>query len=94
MRSAARLTYTQVRQALVDRDPAVRRDLGRLIEPLEQAERLARQLRARRTRRMFHLGDPVRVVVTGASVARRQIDFVLSDAEERKTPWRRPRRRS
>src|SRR5207244_2620660 len=44
MRSAARLTYTQVRQALVDRDPAVRAGLGALVEPLERAETLARVL--------------------------------------------------
>jgi ribonuclease R len=51
MRSAARLTYTEVRRALVDRDPAVRADLGRLVEPLEQAERLARKLLERRRAR-------------------------------------------
>src|SRR5207247_322646 len=51
MRSAARLTYTQVRQALVDRDPAVRAALGPLVEPLERAEALARLLMARRRQR-------------------------------------------
>src|SRR5207249_4724043 len=33
IRSAARLTYTQVRQALVDGDPSVRAALGGLLEP-------------------------------------------------------------
>src|SRR5205823_3637410 len=53
MRSAARLTYTQVRQALVDRDPGVRAALGALVEPLERAEALARLLMARRRRRAW-----------------------------------------
>src|SRR5439155_1398386 len=48
IRSAARLTYTQVRQALVDGDPSVRAALGGLLEPLERAEALARLLIARR----------------------------------------------
>jgi len=48
MRSSARLTYTQVRQALVDRDLRVRDLLGALVPPLEDAERLARLLIARR----------------------------------------------
>jgi ribonuclease R len=51
MRSSARLTYTQVRQALVDRDPGVRGALGALVGPLEDAERLARLLIARRRAR-------------------------------------------
>jgi len=51
IRSAARLTYTQVRQALVDRDPDVRTALGGLVEPLERAEALARLLMARRRKR-------------------------------------------
>src|SRR5881398_4042021 len=48
IRSAARLTYTQVRQALVDGDPSVRAALGGLLEPFERAEALARLLIARR----------------------------------------------
>src|SRR5207249_4725033 len=51
MRSAARLTYTQVSQALVDRDPAARAALGTLVEPLERAEALARLLMPRRRQR-------------------------------------------
>src|SRR5207245_9743581 len=51
IRSAARLTYTEVRQALVDRDPSVRAALGEVLEPLERAETLARLLIARRRAR-------------------------------------------
>ena len=52
-------------------------------------------LRGRRTRRTFRVGDPVRVTVAGVSVARRQIDFVLTGNEETRPRWqRRGRRRS
>src|SRR5262249_13411301 len=51
IRSAARLTYTQVRQALVDRDQTVRRELGDLLASLERAEALARLLITRRRQR-------------------------------------------
>jgi ribonuclease R len=49
-------------------------------------------LRGRRTRRTFRVGDPVRVAVAGASLDRRQIDFVLADRENR-VPWQRRRGR-
>ena len=51
MRSAARLTYTEVGRALADRDPAARAALGPLVKPLEHAERLAAALLARRRTR-------------------------------------------
>ena len=51
-------------------------------------------LRGRRTRRVFRVGDPVHVRVAGASVARRQIDFVLTDSEETRPRWRGRRSRS
>src|SRR5262249_11220791 len=51
IRSAARLTYTEVRRALVDREPAARAGLAHLLEPLEHAERLAVRLLARRRAR-------------------------------------------
>jgi ribonuclease R len=51
-------------------------------------------LRGRRTRRVFRVGDPVHVRVAGASVARRQIDFVLTELEETPPRWRKPGRRS
>ncbi len=51
MRSAARLTYTEVAAALVDRDATVRARLGGLVGPLEHAERLAAALLARRRAR-------------------------------------------
>src|SRR4029453_16922662 len=51
--------------------------------------------RGRRTRRTIRVGDPVRVTVTGVSVARRQIDFVLADRREETRPrWPRRARRS
>jgi ribonuclease R len=46
-------------------------------------------LRGRRTRRTFRIGDPVRVLVAGVSIERRQIDFALPDDG---TPWRGRRR--
>ena len=52
-------------------------------------------LRGKRTKRTFRVGDPVRVVVAGVSIERRQIDFGLEGIEERKGgPWRKPRRSS
>jgi ribonuclease R len=51
-------------------------------------------LRGRRTRRTFRVGDPVHVRVAGASVARRQIDFVLTETEEIRPRWQRRRPRS
>jgi ribonuclease R len=63
-------------------------------------EHLERQhaLRGRRTRRMFRVGDPVRVEVAGVSVERRQIDFRIEGMEPRRAEprkgqkWRRRRR--
>jgi ribonuclease R len=51
IRSAARLTYTRVRRALVERDEGVRGELGDLLAPLECAEALARLLTRRRRAR-------------------------------------------
>ena len=48
-------------------------------------------LRGRRTRRTFRVGDPVRVLVVGVSIERRQVDFRLADGEERSDRWRRRR---
>jgi ribonuclease R len=48
IRSAARLTYTEVRQVLVDRDAAVRAQLGALVGPLETAASLTDILARRR----------------------------------------------
>jgi ribonuclease R len=48
-------------------------------------------LRGRRTRRAFRIGDPVKVVVSGVSVERRQIDFALA-GEMARTPAKRGRR--
>lgn len=48
IRSAGRLTYTEVRRALVDKDPLVRQRLAPILEMLERAETLARLLTQRR----------------------------------------------
>jgi ribonuclease R len=95
IRSAARLTYTQVRQALVDRDAAVRADLGALVEPLEHAEALARLLTTRRHRRGaidFDLpeaeivldlrGRPEQILRAERSVAHRLIEEFMLAANE------------
>ncbi len=95
MRSAARLTYTEVRRALVDRDPAVRAGLGRLVEPLELAERLARKLLERRRARGaidFDLpeaeilldlrGRPEQIVRAERNVAHRLIEECMLAANE------------
>lgn len=51
IRSAGRLTYTEVKQALVDKDPAMRQRLAPVMEMLERAETLARLLTQRRRAR-------------------------------------------
>jgi ribonuclease R len=95
IRSAARLTYTQVRQALVDRDPTVRGMLGDLIAPLERAESLARLLMARRRKRGaidFDLpeaevvldlrGLPEKIVRSERSIAHQMIEEFMLAANE------------
>jgi ribonuclease R len=95
MRSAARLTYTEVRQALVDRDPEVRTRLGALVEPLEHAERLALLLAERRRARGaidFDLpeaeivldlrGRPEQIVRAERSIAHRMIEEFMLLANE------------
>jgi ribonuclease R len=95
IRSAARLTYTQVRQALADRDPAVRDALGALVGPLEVAAELAEHLTARRLARGaidFDLpepeilldlrGRPENVVRAERSLAHRMIEEFMLAANE------------
>lgn len=95
MRSAARLTYTEVAQALVDRDATVRARLGRLVESLEHAERLAAALLARRRARGaidFDLpeaeilldlrGRPEQIVRAERNVAHRLIEECMLAANE------------
>jgi len=95
IRSAARLTYTEVRQALVDHDPAVRRGLGPLLEPLEHADALARLLMGRRHERGaidFDLpeaevvldlrGRPEQIVRAERSIAHRMIEEFMLAANE------------
>jgi ribonuclease R len=95
MRSHARLTYTRVRQALVDRDPEVRRELGPLLEPLERAEVLARLLAARRRERGaidFDLpeaeilldlrGKPEQIIRAERSIAHQLVEEFMLAANE------------
>jgi len=95
MRSAARLTYTEVRQALVDGDATVRARLGALVEPLERAETLARLLIARRRARGsidFDLpeaevvldlrGRPADIVRAERSIAHQMIEEFMLAANE------------
>jgi ribonuclease R len=65
--------------------------LGDDFYELVEAQHL---LRGRRMRRTFRIGDPVRVVVTGVSIERRQVEFALADGVGRTEPWRRRKRRS
>ncbi len=51
MRSVARLTYTQVAAALVERDAAVRRDLAAVLDGLETLREVYRALRVHRESR-------------------------------------------
>jgi ribonuclease R len=51
MRSRARLTYTAVRQIVVDRDPTVRREHAALVDDLERMAALAEQMATIRRRR-------------------------------------------
>jgi ribonuclease R len=95
IRSAARLTYTEVRQALVDRDAGVRARLGDLLGPLEAAERLTHRLAARRHARGaldFDLpeaeivldlrGRPEQIVRAERSIAHRLIEELMLAANE------------
>jgi len=95
IRSAARLTYTEVRQALVDRDASVREALGGLVDPLERAEALARLLIARRRARGsidFDLpeaevvldlrGRPADIVRAERSIAHQMIEEFMLAANE------------
>jgi len=51
IRSRARMTYTKVKQILVDRDPAVTREYKDLVPAFERMEALFKVLRARREAR-------------------------------------------
>jgi ribonuclease R len=95
IRSAARLTYTEVGAALAERDPAVRARLGALLEPLEHAERLAAVLLARRRSRGaidFDLpeaeilldlrGRPEQIVRAERTIAHRLIEECMLAANE------------
>jgi len=95
MRSHARLTYGRVKQALVERNPDVRRELGHLLEPLERAETLSRLLTTRRRERgaidfdlpeaeiLFDLrGRPEQIIRADRSVAHQIIEEFMLAANE------------
>ena len=95
IRSAARLTYTRVRQALGDRDEETRAGLGPLLGPLEDAAVLADELAARRHARGaidFDLpeaeivldlrGRPENIVRAERSLANRMIEEFMLAANE------------
>jgi ribonuclease R len=95
MRSHARLTYGRVRQALVERNPDVRRELGHLLEPLERAEALSRLLTARRRERgaidfdlpeaeiLFDLrGRPEQIIRAERSIANQIVEEFMLAANE------------
>jgi ribonuclease R len=95
IRSAARLTYTEVRQALVDRDPEVRARLGALLPPLELAGELApllTEIRRARGALDFDLpeaevvldlrGRPENIVRAERSLAHRMIEEFMLAANE------------
>ena len=95
MRSHARLTYGRVKQALVERNPDVRRELGHLLEPLERAETLSRLLTARRRERgaidfdlpeaeiLFDLrGRPEQIIRADRSVAHQIVEEFMLAANE------------
>jgi ribonuclease R len=61
IRSHARLTYTQVKEAVLDRDEAARKRVGPVLPMLELAEELARKINKIRSRRGsldFDLPEP------------------------------------
>jgi len=95
IRSAARLTYTEVRQALVDRDSEVRARLGALLPPLELAGELApllTEIRRARGALDFDLpeaevvldlrGRPENIVRAERSLAHRMIEEFMLSANE------------
>lgn len=61
IQSKARLTYSQIKKALLDQEQQARKDLQDLLPMLEQTEKLARKLHARRRQRGtldFDLPEP------------------------------------
>ncbi len=61
IQSQARLTYSQIKRALLDQEPEQRKDLQQVLPMLERAEKLARALHAKRRLRGsldFDLPEP------------------------------------
>ena len=95
MRSAARLTYTEVARILTDRDAEIRARHSTLIEPLERMEGLCRLLMEQRRRRGsidFDLpeaeivldlrGRPENIVRRERTIAHRMIEEFMLVANE------------
>ncbi|OQY69070.1 MAG: ribonuclease R [Polyangiaceae bacterium UTPRO1] len=95
MRSRARLTYTIVRQIVVDRHPAARREHADLVADLERMAVLAEKLAAKRRRRgaidldlpeaevvLDAAGRPENIVRAERSAAHRLIESFMLAANE------------
>ncbi|MCL6452156.1 MAG: ribonuclease R [Alicyclobacillus sp.] len=95
IRTTERMTYTNVRKILVDKDPEVRARYERLIPDFERMERLMEILRRRRMERgaidfdfdevkvvVDDLGHPTEIVQRVRSVAERMIEEFMLAANE------------
>jgi len=95
IRSAARLTYTDVTRVLVDRDREIRTRYGALVEPLERMQDLCRKLlERRRARGSIDLdlpeaeivlgpgGNPENIVRAERTIAHRVIEEFMLAANE------------
>ncbi|EJY54529.1 ribonuclease R [Alicyclobacillus hesperidum URH17-3-68] len=95
IRTAARMTYNNVRRILVDQDPELRREYESLVPMFELMEQLALILREKRMRRgavdfdfdeiyvkVNDLGEPVDIVPRQRSIAERLIEEFMLAANE------------
>jgi len=84
IRSRRRLTYSEVYDGIVRGVPALRRDLGSLVEPLETLRELYRALkRARRLRGALEIDSVEPRIVFGRGARARRIDRI--ETAERNT---------
>jgi ribonuclease R len=54
---------------------------SRLPADVYKHDEKSHQLKGRRTGRAFRLGDPLRVIVSSASIEKRQVDFDLVESK-------------
>jgi len=82
MRSQARLTYTRVAQALVERSPAVRQELGALVPGLECLHDVYRALRRHREERgaLDFEAPEMKLVVNEAGEVTEMREYPRNDA--------------